>query len=96
MDLDRFVTVINAPTADKPFGRTYTVRLLGNVCGGKYPVKYLNLPIDDLKALTIAQLKDGKIVWFGSDVGQFSDYERGLIGRVFRHTAEKQKAKIPG
>lgn len=79
MDLDRFVTVINAPTADKPFGRTYTVRLLGNVCGGKYPVKYLNLPIDDLKALTIAQLKDGKIVWFGSDVGQFSDYERGFL-----------------
>ena len=68
-NLDDMVTVINAPTKDKPYGRTYTVKYLGNVRGGAYPVKYLNLPMDDLRDLTIRQLKDGRPVWFGSDVG---------------------------
>ena len=29
-NLDEYVTVINAPTADKPFGKTFTVQYLGN------------------------------------------------------------------
>ncbi|MCR5830152.1 MAG: C1 family peptidase [Lachnospiraceae bacterium] len=78
-DLDDYVTVINAPTADKPYGKTYTVRYLGNVEEGDYPVKYLNLPMDDLRDLAIRQLKDGKAVWFGSDVGQFSDRKGGYL-----------------
>ena len=78
-NLDDMVTVINAPTADKPYGKTYTVQYLGNVRGGKYPVKYLNLPVEDLKKLAIAQLKDGRAVWFGSDVGQFSARAEGFL-----------------
>jgi len=78
-DLDEFVTVINAPTADKPYGKTYTVKYLGNVEEGDYPVKYLNLPMDDLRDLTIRQLKDGRAVWFGSDVGQFSERKGGYL-----------------
>ena len=78
-NLDDFVTVIHAPTADKAYGKTYTVRHLGNVRGGKYPVKYLNLPMDELKKLTIAQLKDGQAVWFGADVAQFSDKQGGFL-----------------
>ena len=69
MQLDDYVSVISAPTADKPFGRTYTVDRLGNVveAGG---VRYLNLPADRLKQLAIAQLEDGLPVWFGCDVDQ--------------------------
>ena len=78
-NLSDMVTVINAPTKDKPYGRTYTVRCLGNVRGGAYAVKYLNLPMDDLRDLTIRQLKDGRPVWFGSDVGQFSDRKNGYL-----------------
>lgn len=78
-DLDEYVTVINAPTKDKPYGLTYTVQYLGNVVDGAYPVKYLNLPMDDLRSLAISQLKDGKAVWFGSDVGQFSDRKGGYL-----------------
>ena len=77
--LEDMVTVINAPTKDKPYGRTYTVQYLGNVRGGAYPVKYLNLPMDDLRDLAIRQLKDGRPVWFGSDVGQFSDRKGGYL-----------------
>lgn len=68
--LDDYVSIINAPTKDKPFGKSYTIKYLGNVVGGK-PVTHLNLPIERLKELCIAQLKDGEIVWFGSDVGAY-------------------------
>ncbi|MBR2295460.1 MAG: C1 family peptidase [Clostridiales bacterium] len=78
-DLDEYVTVINAPTKDKPYNNTYTVQYLGNVVDGAYPVKYLNLPMDDLRDLAIRQLKDGNAVWFGSDVGQFSDRKGGYL-----------------
>ena len=78
-NLDDYVTVINAPTADKPYGKTYTVQYLGNVADGAYPVKYLNLPMDDLRDITIRMLKDNQAVWFGSDVGQFSDRKAGML-----------------
>lgn len=78
-NLDEYVTVINAPTKDKPYEKTYTVQFLGNVRDGKYPVKYLNLPMDELRTLTIQQLKDGKPVWFGSDVAQFSNRKAGFL-----------------
>lgn len=69
MNLDDYVSIVSAPTADKPFDRTYTVARLGNVieAGG---VRYLNLRPQQLKQLAIAQLKDGLPVWFGCDVDQ--------------------------
>ena len=71
-NLDDYVSLINAPTADKPFGRSYTVRFLGNVKEGS-AVRYLNLGIEELKRAAIAQMKDGCPVWFGCDVGKHSD-----------------------
>ena len=75
--LDEFVSCINAPTKTKPFYKSYTVQYLGNVAGGKI-VKHLNLPMERLKELILAQLKDGKIVWFGSDVSSYGDRMRGV------------------
>lgn len=68
--LDNYVSVINAPTDSKPFYKSYTIKYLGNVVGGKI-VKHINLPIKRLKDLCIAQLNGNKIVWFGSDVGSY-------------------------
>lgn len=78
IDLDDYISIINAPTKDKPYGKTFTVDYLGNVIGGR-DIKYLNLPIGDLKDLSIKQMKEGKAVWFGSDVGQFSTREGGIL-----------------
>ena len=75
--LDDFVSLINAPTKDKPFGKTYTIAYLGNVVGGK-DVKHLNVTMDRMKELILAQLKDNRIVWFGSDVGFYGDRELGV------------------
>ena len=78
MNLDDYVSLISAPTADKPFGHTYTVSRLGNVVedGG---VRYLNLPIRRLKEVAIAQLRDNLPVWFGCDVGQSYLREEGIM-----------------
>lgn len=77
-DLSEYVSLINAPTADKPYHKTYTVKLLGNVVEGR-PVKYLNLPVEDLKRAAIAQMQDGHPVWFGCDVGQSSLRDGGVM-----------------
>ena len=78
LKLDDYVSIINAPTADKPYGRSYTVEMLGNVVGSK-PVRYLNVEMDRLKELAITQMKAGETVWFGSDVGQSSNRKAGVM-----------------
>ena len=78
LDLNDYVSIINAPTADKPYNKSYTVEMLGNVVGGK-DVKYLNLDMDAFKKLAIAQLEQGESVWFGCDVGQSSTRDSGIM-----------------
>lgn len=78
LKLDDYVSIINAPTADKPYGRSYSVEMLGNVVGSK-PVRYLNVEMDRLKELAIAQMQAGETVWFGSDVGQSSNRKEGVM-----------------
>ncbi len=74
--LNEMVSIIHAPTKDKPYDRTFTIRYLGNVVGGN-GVKHLNLSLKDFKAAILRQLQDGQVVWFGSDVGKFGDRENG-------------------
>lgn len=78
MNVDDYVSVISANTADKPFGHTYTVSRLGNVVedGG---VRYLNLPVERLKQLAVAQLEAGLPVWFGCDVCQSYLSKEGVM-----------------
>ena len=78
LKLDDYVSIINAPTVDKPYGKSYTVEMLGNVVGSK-PVRYLNVEMKRLKELAIAQMQAGETVWFGSDVGQSSNRKAGIM-----------------
>ncbi|PKK90663.1 MAG: hypothetical protein CVV62_01080, partial [Tenericutes bacterium HGW-Tenericutes-7] len=59
--LKDYVSIIHAPTKDKPYMKTYTVKYLGNVIGGR-EIKYLNLEIDELKALVLKQLLNNEPV----------------------------------
>ncbi|MFK4567638.1 aminopeptidase C [Enterococcus sp. UD-01] len=78
VDLDEYVSIINAPTQDKPYNKTYTVEMLGNVVGGK-EVKYINVDMTTFKKLAQAQLEQGESVWFGCDVGQSSTRDSGIM-----------------
>ena len=77
-DLSEYVSVINAPTADKPYNQSYTVEFLGNVVGAR-DVRHLNVDMDRFKKLAIAQMQAGETVWFGCDVGQESNRASGLL-----------------
>lgn len=70
--IDDYQSIINSPTLDKPFMKNYTIDFLGNVVEGK-PINHLNLPMERVKELIVNQLKDGNVVWFGSDVGFYRD-----------------------
>ncbi|MBQ1877784.1 MAG: C1 family peptidase [Erysipelotrichaceae bacterium] len=85
--IEDYVSLINAPSHDKPFNAMYTVKHLGNVVEGE-PVRYLNLPIEEVKKAVIAQLKDGHPVWFGSDCGQGSEDKSGTFDEATAAIAE--------
>lgn len=77
-DLSEYVSIIQAPTKDKAYHKTYTIEMLGNVVGGRQ-VKHFNLSMTELKELAIKQLQNGESVWFGSDVVKYSETKLGIL-----------------
>lgn len=94
VDLEAYVSLIHAPTPDKPFGKTYSVDFLGNVMEGN-PITYLNVTLSELKQATIAQLKAEEPVWFGCDVRLQTHKKKGLMDTrvfLFDHALDTQFA----
>lgn len=80
--VEDYVCLVHDPRETSPYGRTFTVEHLGNVVGGP-PVVYLNVEMDTLKRIAREAIagrggRPGEPVWFGCDVGQMYDRERGL------------------
>ena len=59
------------------FYQTYTVDYLGNVVGGKQVI-HLNVPLDVFKELTVKQLVNKELVWFGCDVANYGNRKKGI------------------
>ncbi|NBC81997.1 MAG: aminopeptidase [Bacteroidetes bacterium] len=78
IDVSDYVSVINAPADDKPFLQSYTVDYLNNMVAGK-PIFYMNVDNETLKNLTLKQLNEKEPVWFGCDVGKWSDRNSGVM-----------------
>lgn len=78
LNLSEYVSLINAPTEDKPFNQCFTVKYLGNVKEGK-KIHYLNLPMKELKEAAIAQMKNGHPVWFGADIDYGMLFQEGIV-----------------
>ncbi len=78
LELENFVTIANMPMYNKEYYKMYKKKYLGNVYQNSY-VKYLNLPIDDLKELTIKQLKDNIPVYMGAHILKFRDKKSGIL-----------------
>ncbi len=78
VDLDELVCLIHCPQKSKRMNTLYTIKFLGNVIGGE-PIKYLNVDIEVMKAAAVAQIKAGKAVWFGCDVGKHLDRDLGAM-----------------
>lgn len=80
IDLSNKISIINAPTKDKPYNKTYTVKYLANVIEGKQ-IKYLNLPMNVIKELVVKQLQNNEAVWFGADISQYDNRQKGYLSK---------------
>lgn len=78
LKLEDFVTIGNMPMYNKEYYKVYKKKYLGNVYQNSY-IKYLNLPIEDLKELTIKQLKDNIPVYMGAHIRKFRDKKSGIL-----------------
>ncbi|KRK81629.1 aminopeptidase C [Companilactobacillus bobalius] len=84
-NLDDFVTIENSPQKSKKYHQVYSIKNQNNVIGGKEHV-FLNLPMERLEELTIQQLKNNQLVWFGNDVLKQSDRKNGyLLGDLYQY-----------
>lgn len=78
LKLENFVTIGNLPMYNKEYYKVYRKKYLENVYQNSY-VEFLNLPIDDLKKLTIKQLKDSIPVYMGAHILKFRDKKSGIL-----------------
>ena len=76
-DYRDMVCLVNDPRPDHPYFQTYTISYLGNVVGAR-SVRYLNVPIELMKDITLRQLQDGRPVWMGCDTGKQNHGKLGL------------------
>ena len=70
------VCLINDPR--NAYNQLYTVEYLNNISGLPNPV-YLNLDMVTIENLAIKSLKNNMPVWFGCDVGKFSNHKDALM-----------------
>ena len=70
-DASDYVDLISFPLDDPPFRQVYGVRWLDSVVGGE-PMRFLNVPMDELEDAAIASLDAGEACYFGCNVGQNS------------------------
>ena len=69
-------SIVNDPRNE--YGKLLSVSRLGNVSDG-HPVRYVNVDMDTMKAACIAMLKADMPIFFGSDVGKFSNRKPGIM-----------------
>ncbi|KIL65853.1 hypothetical protein M378DRAFT_1032926 [Amanita muscaria Koide BX008] len=69
-------SIINDPR--NPYSKLYTVDKLGNVWGGR-PILYVNTQAENMKNMVVKMIKAGLPVFFGCDVGKFSDSSSGIM-----------------
>ncbi|EUC41511.1 hypothetical protein COCMIDRAFT_105949 [Bipolaris oryzae ATCC 44560] len=75
-DVHTLFSLVNDPR--NPYNRLLSVKRLGNVWNGR-PVTYVNVDMKTIKEACIAMLKRGMPVFFGSDVGKYSDSAKGIM-----------------
>jgi bleomycin hydrolase len=75
-DVHSLFSLIHDPRNE--YNRLLTVDHLGNVWNGR-PITYVNVDITTLKKACIGMLKKGYPIFFGSDVGKYSDSTKGIM-----------------
>ncbi|MBO4624137.1 MAG: C1 family peptidase [Bacteroidales bacterium] len=72
---NNYIMVMNNPTVE--YGKVYEIEYDRHVYDGQNWT-YLNLPIERIKEMAIASIKDNTAMYFSCDVGKFLDRKRGI------------------
>ena len=72
---NNYVMVMNNPTLE--YNKVYEIEWDRHVYDGQNWL-YVNLPIDRIKEMAIASIKDNTALYFSCDVGKFLDRKRGV------------------
>ena len=76
-DLDNnYVMLMNDPSRE--YYKCYEIDYDRHVYDGKNWT-YVNLPVEDIKQMAIASIKDSTMMYFSCDVGKFMDSQRGML-----------------
>ena len=67
---------MNDPT--RPYWKSYEIEYDRHMHDGQNWL-YVNLPLEDIKEMAIASIKDSTMMYFSCDVGKFLDSKRGLL-----------------
>ena len=73
---NNYVMIMNDPTRE--YGKVYEIEYDRHVYDGENWV-YINLPIERVKELAIASIKDNTAMYFSCDVGKFADRKKGTL-----------------
>lgn len=71
-----YVMVMNDPSRE--YYKVYEIEYDRHTYDGDN-WKYVNLPMEDIKEMAIASIKDSTAMYFSCDVGKFFDRERGVL-----------------
>lgn len=69
-------SLVNDPRNE--YNTLLTVDRLGNIVGGR-PITYVNVDMTTMKTACISMLKVGLPIFFGSDVGKYSNSQKGIM-----------------
>lgn len=76
-DLERnYVMIMNDPSRE--YGKVYEIEYDRHVYDGENWL-YVNLPIERIKEIAIASIKDNTAMYFSCDVGKFMDRTKGTL-----------------
>ena len=73
---NNYVMIMNDPTRE--YGKVYEIEYDRHVYDGENWL-YINLPIERVKELAIASIKDNTAMYFSCDVGKFMDRKKGTL-----------------
>lgn len=71
-----YVMLMNDPS--RPYHKTYTIDLDRHTYDGSQWT-YLNLPMDEIKAMAIASIKDSTMMYYSCDVGKYYNAKTGVL-----------------
>ena len=71
-----FVMLMNDPS--RPYWKSYEIEYDRHAYDG-HNWLYVNLPIDEIKQMAIASIKDSTMMYFSCDVAKFLDSKRGTL-----------------